>query len=492
MNELRRPSREEVKAAYQEGEEAVLVLFDRVMGLLLALGAKVQKLEDQLAKNSHNSGKPPSSDGLKKKPKTRSLRQPSGKKSGGQAGHKGHRLEMVAEPDEVTVHEVSECAHCHGSLEAAAVSGVVRRQQFELPPLKLVVTEHQAEIKSCPHCGELNRADFPPDVCQPTQYGPHFRALLSYLNQGQYLPLERVSDFCEALFGQPVAEGTIILANEEIATQVEPVNALAQAHLAQTSDTVHFDESGLRVVKKSYWVHVASTEQVTCYHLDPKRGQEGIEHAGILPHRIGVCQHDDWKPYDHYTQAQHATCNAHYLRELLFLEEQYSQPWTGQMRQLLLDIKAAVTTATDQGLATLSPDQLISFETRYDLLLEQGFQLNPTPEKPPNQRGKVKQSPPKNLLDRLLRRRSAVLAFMYDFKVPFDNNQAERDLRMVKLKQKISGCFRSEAAAKTFCLIRGYLSTARKNGVGAFEALRLAITKTPFIPHFFLNTTPHA
>jgi len=492
MNEMRPPRREEVRAAYQEGEESVLALFDRLMGMLLALGAKVQKLEDQLAKNSDNSSKPPSSDGLKKKPKTRSLRQPSGKKSGGQAGHEGHRLELVAEPDEVTVHEVSECAHCHASLEAEAASGVVRRQLFELPPLALVVTEHQAEIKSCPHCGEMNRAEFPPEVPQTTQYGPHFRALLSYLNQGQYLPLERVSDFCEALFGQPVAEGTVILANEEIATQVEPVNALAQQYLTTCEETVHFDESGLRVVKKLYWVHVASTEQATCYHLDPKRGQEGIEHAGILPHRTGVSQHDDWKPYYHYTQTQHATCNAHYLRELLFLEEQYPQPWTGQMRQLLLDIKAAVTTATDQGLTALSSNQLTHFETQYDLLLEQGFKLNPTPEKPPGQRGKVKQSPPKNLLDRLLLRRSAVLAFMYDFKVPFDNNQAERDIRMVKLKQKISGCFRSEAGAKTFCLIRGYLSTARKNGVDALEALRLAITKTPFIPQFFLNTTLHA
>ncbi len=489
MTETRIPNREEVRAAYQQGEEAVLALFDNLVGVVITLAGRVQTLEDQLTKNSSNSGKPPSSDGLKKKPKTRSLRQPSGKKSGGQAGHEGHRLKMVAEPDEVEVHAVEQCVYCQAGLGAEAVAGVVRRQVFELPVLRLVVTEHQAEIKRCPHCGETNQADFPAEVGQMTQYGAGFRALLSYLNQGQYIPLERVSEFCEALFGQAVSEGTIILANETIATQVEPVNTQAQQHLIETEETVHFDESGLRVDKKLQWVHVASTERVTCYHLDPKRGQAGIDRAGILPQRTGVSQHDDWKPYYSYTQAQHAACNAHYLRELLFLEERYPQEWQGEMRHLLLDIKAAVTTATDQGLSALCPSQIAHFEARYDHLLEQGFLLNPVPEKPPGQRGKVKQAPPKNLLDRLHLRRSAVLAFMYHFKVPFDNNQAERDIRMVKLKQKISGCFRSEAGARTFCLIRGYLSTAQKNGVAALEALRLALTGSPFAPDFFPSIT---
>jgi len=484
MTEPRIPSREEVRAAYQEGEEAVLVLFDSLVGVVISLMTRMQTLEDQKAKNSSNSGKPPSSDGLKKKPKPRSLREPSGKKSGGQAGHEGHRLEMVAEPDHVEVYRVEECAHCQGSLATEGVEEVARRQVFELPPLRLEVTEHQAEIKRCGQCGETTRAEFPAEVKQQTQYGPGFRALLSYLNQGQYIPLERVSEFCEALFGQPVGEGTIILANEEIAKQVEPINAQAQQHLIETEETVHFDESGLRVAQKLHWVHVASTERVTCYHVDPKRGQEGIDRAGILPQRTGVSHHDGWPAYYTYTQATHAACNAHHLRELLFLEEQYPQEWQEPLRHLLLEIKAAVATATEQGLTALSPTQIADFEARYDQLLEQGFSLNPVPEKPPGHRGKVKQPPPKNLLDRLLLHRSAVLAFMYDFKVPFDNNQAERDIRMVKLKQKISGCFRSEAGAKTFCLIRGYLSTARKNGVGALEALRSALSGSPFLPDF--------
>lgn len=488
MTDLQLPSREEIRAAYAQGEEAVLALFDQMMAVVVSLATRVQALEDQQAKNSDNSGKPPASDGLKKKSKKRSLRERSGKKSGGQTGHQGHKLELVAAPDEIIVHTVAQCAGCQAALGTAAVSEVVRRQVFELPPLRLVVTEHQAEVKQCAQCGTQTRADFPAEVAQTTQYGPGFRAWLSYLSQGQYLPLERISDLCEALFGQRVADGTTVLANEAIATAVAPVNRLAQQHLIETTETVHFDESGLRVDSKLNWVHVASTERVTVYHLDPKRGRAAIERAGILPQRTGISQHDDWAPYYSYPDTTHAACNAHYLRELLFLEERYPQPWQADLRQLLLEIKAAVATAREQGLTALSPPQLAGFAARYDQLLAQGLALNPTPDKPPGQRGKVKQSPPKNLLDRLQGHRSAVLAFMVDFKVPFDNNQAERDIRMVKLKQKVSGCFRTEQGARTFCLIRGYLSTARKNGVGALDALRMALHGSPFIPDFFPAT----
>ena len=489
MELLQLPTEEEIGSAIRQGEEATILLVSHLLEVIGLLAARVQSLEDQLAKNSHNSGKPPSSDGLKKGSPPRSLRQRSGKKSGAQPGHEGHRLEMVVQPDKVEVHRVKQCRHCQLSLADQPVERVEQRQVFDLPPLRLVVTEHQVEIKTCPCCGETTQAEFPVEVTQLAQYGSGFKALLTYLNQKQFIPLERVSEFCEEVFHQPVGEGTIVLANAQVAAQVEPVNDQAKQYLIETEETVHFDESGLRVAQKLHWVHSASTERVTCYHIDPKRGQAGIDRAGILPHRTGPSMHDDWQPYYGYAEARHVCCNSHHLRELLFLEERYPQAWEPAMTKLLLEIKQSVSEAKAQGLTTLSPDQITVFETRYEELIEQGLQLNPVPDKPPGQRGKVKQLPPKNLLDRLKNHQPAVLAFMYDFKVPFDNNQAERDIRMVKLKQKISGCFRSEEGAKVFCLIRGYLSTAQKNGVGALEALRLALTGSPFVPDFFPTAT---
>ncbi|MCL4299205.1 MAG: IS66 family transposase [Anaerolineae bacterium] len=485
MKSLPLPREEEIRSAVRQGEAATVSLVSHLLEVIGLLAARVQELEDQLAKNSGNSGKPPSSDGLKKGPQPRSLRQRSGKKSGAQAGHAGHRLEMVVQPDQVEVHRVQQCGHCQLALADQPAEGVAQRQVFELPPLRLVVTEHRVEIKGCPHCGTTTQAQFPEGVTQQTQYGPGFKALLAYLNQQQFIPLERVSEFCAEVFQQVVGEGTIVSATEQVARQVEPVNEQVRQHLIETDETVHFDESGLRVAQKLHWVHSASTARVTLYHLDPKRGQVGIDRAGILPHRPGPSMHDDWPAYYGYTEARHAACNSHHLRELLFLAERYPQPWETAMIKLLLEMKEAVATAKAQGLTQLPPTSLTAFERRYENLIEQGLRLNPVPEKPPGKRGKVKQPPPKNLLDRLKTHQRAVLAFMYDFKVPFDNNQAERDIRMVKLKQKISGCFRSQEGAKVFCLIRGYLSTARKNGVGALEALRLALTGSPFVPDFF-------
>jgi transposase len=484
METLRVPTEEEIRTAFRQGEDAVVLLVSSLIQVILLLATRVQALEDQLAKNSGNSGKPPSSDGLKKPSRRRSLRKASGKKSGAQPGHQGHRLEMAAQADQVEVHRVQRCAHCRTSLEEVAVKRVERRQVFDLPPLRLMVTEHQAEVKQCPDCGRSNQAQFPEGITQLAQYGTGFKALLVYLNQKHFIPLERVNEFCEDVFAHSVGEGTIVDANTQVAEMVEPVNDQAREYLIKTGDTVHFDESGLRVNQKLNWIHSAGTEKVTCYHVDPKRGQDGIDRAGILPQRTGKSMHDDWTPYYAYPQADHASCNAHHLRELAFLQERYPQEWEGEMAKLLIAIKEAVEEALMQGRTCLTGPQILAFEVRYDELVTQGLAFNPPPERPPGKRGRLKQSPPKNLLDRFRDHRRAVLAFMYDFKVPFDNNQAERDIRMVKLKQKISGCFRSEQGAKAFCLIRGYLSTAQKNGVGALETLRMAMCGSPFVPDF--------
>jgi transposase len=475
---------EEIRAIYQEGEEAVLALVIELQTMLSTLAARMQAVEDQQAKNSRNSSKPPSSEGLKK-PRQRSLRQPSGKKAGAQSGHPGRTLDMADQPDHYQVHRVSQCPHCHTDLSTVEPSTYARRQVFDLPPVRVEVTEHQAEIKTCPHCQTVTQAEFPLDVTQPTQYGPILLGQMVYFNQYHHIPVERTAEIFADLYGQAVADGTIVHASALLAERIQPVNAAVKTHLRDTPATVHVDESGLRVEGRLQWVHVASTEQVTYLDVSTHRGVKAHQTIDILPHRTGRIMHDDYASYFKYPDAQHATCNAHHLRDLLFLHERHEQAWAEDLTQLLLEIKASVAVAREAGQPTLPPEQQQQFAARYQTVLNQGYAANPRPvvePHAPKARGKPKQSPARNLLDRLDKHRSAVLAFMDDFNVPFDNNLAERDLRMVKLKQKVSGCFRTTTGAKTFCAIRSYISTARKNGQNILEALRLALVGTPFRP----------
>ena len=475
---------EEIRAVVRQGEDEVVALVSELLQMITILANKVQELEDKLAKNSNNSSKPPSSDGMNKPKRTHSLRKSSGKKNGAQYGHPGHRLEMIEKPDQVKPYVVKQCSACHACLETAPVQRIEKRQEYELPEIRLLVIEHQAEVKSCPHCGHENQAEFPAGITQPTQYGPAFKALLVYLNHKQFLPQERVLEFCWDVLNQPLGNGTVVEACQQASAAVEPVNQRIKEYLIATDEPVHFDETSLRVEQKNDWVHSAGTERATNYHLDEKRGRVGIDNAGILSKRTGKSVHDDWAAYYTYDQAEHVSCNAHHLREFDFLQERYPQAWEAGMVEHLLSIKKAVAEARSQGQSCLPLEQLIAFELRYDELVEQGLAINPAPKRPSGYRGKLKQTPPKNLLDRLRNYKAAVLAFMYDFKVPFDNNLAERDIRMVKLKQKISGCFRTHDGAKVFCSIRGYLSTARKQGVSAFLALKLAMRGSPYAPDF--------
>jgi len=493
MTPSRLPTPEDIHRAYQQGEDAVLALVNGLIAVIRALEARVQALEDQVAKNSGNSSKPPSSDGPRKPRRTRSLRSPSGKKPGGQKGHSGQTLQAVAEPDHVQVHPVTVCQQCQASLENVEPQSYEKRQVFDLPPVRIQVTEHQVEIKRCPHCGQVNKGVFPAQVTQPVQYGPVIEAQMVYLNQYHHIPVERTGEMLGELYGQPVSNGTIVEASLQVAEQVAPVNMAVKEHLIQTLEVVHLDESGMRVEEKLHWVHVASTTHLTHLELSAHRGTQAHEAIGILPQRTGPVVHDDYASYLQYPAAQHSACNAHHLRELRFVYEQYHQSWAEQLAQLLVEIKHAVDTAWQAGQTVLLPDQIIDFERRYEELIHQGLQANPPPAvdpSAPKRRGRVKQSTPKNLLDRLQKHQQAVLRFMYDFKVPFDNNQAERDLRMVKLKQKVSGCFRTRVGAETFCQIRSYISTARKNGQSILDALQLALAGTPFQPACILSQLP--
>lgn len=450
-----------------------------------ALSQRVKQLEDQVSKQSHNSSKPPSSDGLSK-PKTRSLRRAAGRRPGGQEGHVGQTLAMREQPDHVELHDLQHCPHCASDLSAVAASEHVRRQVYDVPPVQIEVTEHRAAIKYCAQCQQQVQAAFPPGISQPVQYGMRLKAQASYLNSYHFIPIARTCELLEDFYGHAPAWAFVIEANQAVEAGCEPALAEIHRQLCQAG-VVHCDESGLRVEGQLHWLHSASTEWLTFFALHGKRGQQAMQAIGILPSLTGYAVHDHWIPYLAFDRCHHAFCNAHHLRELQFITDQYQQPWANEMAQLLSHIKtevfAASTTATFGLTPSLEADRLAYYEAEYDAIVQRGFAANPPSATPlTTKRGRPKQSPPKNLLDRLDKHRAGVLAFMYDFAVPFDNNLAERDIRMVKLKQKVSGAFRTRQGAQTFCALRSYLSTARKQGVKVIAALVDALAGQPFIP----------
>jgi transposase len=328
----------------------------------------------------------------------------------------------------------------------------------------------------------VNRAAFPADVTQPTQYGPRIRAQMVYFNAYHFIPLERTAEIINDLYQQPVSDGTVVGAAVAVAEQVTSVNEQGGTYLTLTDESVHFDETGTRVNGHLEWLHVASTERVTYYVIHPKRGGEAIESIGILPKRTGWSVHDAFAPYFNYETTKHALCNGHLVRELVFLIEQRAQQWACRLLELLLTIQRTVDRAKSQGQNALPAFQLAAFEQDYDEIVGAADKAHPPPVRVANQRGRLKQSPERNLLDRLILHKDEILAFAYDFSVPFDNNLAERDIRMVKVQQKVSGGFRSTDGANVFCQVRSYISTARKNGQRILDVLALAFQGTPYRP----------
>ena len=350
-------------------------------------------------------------------------------------------------------------------------------------PLRLQVIEHQVEVKCCPACTEISRGAFPVDVTVPVQYGSGLRGLMVYLMNAQLLPSDRTREVLSEVFNCDLSEGTLYNARTYCFEQLASVEQQIKQSL-EAAAVIHCDETGLRVNRKLWWLHVASTAALTYYFVHPKRGREAIDEMAVLPIFKGISVHDGWVSYFRYL-CIHALCNAHHLRELRFIAERYEQPWAEGMMTLLTTIKALVDSVKVDGQGALNALQLTGFKVVYQALLADGFKANPPPkvsEDIPKKPGRTKQSPPKNLLDRLKRYEAAVLAFMHDFRVPFDNNQAERDVRMMKLKQKISGCFRSADGAREFCRIRGYISTLRKQGITVLEALKRTFSGSPIIP----------
>ena len=463
-------SEAEIRAIYAQGEAAVVSLVTQLLERLNSLETEVKELQGRLSKDSRNSSKPPSSDGFGKR--TKSLRRKSEKSSGGQAGHRGQTLEWQSEPDVVERHPVEVCSGCGSSLATVVVEEVIARQVFDLPPIELKVSEHQVEVKSCPHCGQMNQGNFPPAASTVVQYGPRIKSMMVYLMEGQLLPSNRVCEVLRDLLGVTVSEGTLYTHREQCFERLATIESEIQRAI-QDSGVVHFDETGLRVNQQLWWLHVAATDGLTYYFVHSKRGQAAMDEMGILPEFRGHAVHDGWKSYQGYG-CEHVLCNAHHLRELQYILEQYAQQWAFQMSVLLVSIYHWVETLKAEGESALPTGDLAVLEARYQAILEEGLAANPLPEvvkTRARKRGRPKRSPPRNLLERLQKHQGSVLGFMQDFTLPFDNNQAERDLRMVKLKQKISGGFRSEDGAKQFCRIRGYLATLRKQGLNVLDAL---------------------
>jgi transposase len=471
-------TRDEILAVYAAGPDAVVRLVESLTGRLEKLETRFQELELRLRKDSHNSHKPPSSDGLFRK-KPQSLREKSGKPSGGQPGHPGTTLLPVEEPDEHRLHLPHECAHCGTALEAVEPSSTERRQVFDLPRLSLLVTEHEAQTKRCPRCRHSTKAAFPAGVAQAAQYGPGILAFLVYLQSYQLLPYARSIELLRDLFGAAPSEGTLAAALEQAHTCLAPVEQEIRGAIRR-APVVHFDETGLRVEARLQWLHTAGTERLTFYAAHPKRGRQAIDALSLLPGLAGVRMHDAYASYLCYSGA-YALCNAHLLRDLIALEEQTHQPWTTAMLLLLRQMKQQVESAREAGARALQSAELGALEARYLALLAEGRSAHP-PLPPTGKVGRRKQTPAQNLLDRLHLHRRAVLAFLYDFAVPFDNNLAERDLRMAKVQQKISGGFRSAEGAAIFCRIRGYISTLRKQNCPILPALQSVFAGTPFMP----------
>jgi transposase len=497
-------TREEITALYSNGVAAVIGVIEQLVAsnatlheqlqvqaaqiaaqeqVIATLSARVKELDDQRTTNSRNSSKPPSSDGYARPP--RSLRQASGKKPGGQPGHVGSALHMVDQPDQVVVHSPTVCGQCQHSLADMPARRYERRQVFELPPLRLEVWEHRAEEKHCPVCAHSTRGVFPADVTTEVQYGVQIKALAVYLVEGHLLPYDRTRELLVDLFGQGLTEGAVWAAVQACAAGLAGVEEQSKDALC-AADVLHNDETGVRVAGKLYWLHVASTAQVTHYAVHPKRGSAATAAIGILPRFGGTSVHDGLEAYRQYGCA-HALCNAHHLRELTAVEEHDQQPWATQMKELLLAIKAHIAEQQACGEERITAAAREDFVQRYQDILAAGSAANPPAalsDDVPKKRGRPKQSKAKNLVDRLSQHQQEVLAFMDDWRVPFDNNLAERDLRMVKVQQKVSGCFRTPEGAAAFCRIRGYISTLKKQGLQVLPALRRVLLGDPLLPDF--------
>ena len=453
--------------------------FDAQTALIAQLNQTIQELKEQLNKNSKNSSKPPSSDGFKR-PAPKSLRKPSGKKVGGQKGHQGTFLSVLSDPDEIVKHMPPTCEGCPHYKMCKGTACVAEKRHVIDAVVTVNVVEHQLlEIPICMLHGDTRKGNFPNDVKATVQYGENLQALSVALNTVGAVSVKRTHEILSGVFNIPLATGTISNMVKRCANAVsETVNRIKQK--VANSGLGHFDETGTRVDKKLWWVHDASNCEFTYLDISPKRGYLGMEQCGVLPLFHGIAMHDCWASYWSYEDCQHAVCCAHLLRELTGIAENHpEQKWASAFIDLLLEMKKVKDKAVEVGKETLSYYHYHKFDKRYDELIKQAREENPLPVTTEKKRERKKKGKILALVERLDNYKASVCLFIHNFMVPFDNNQAERDLRMIKVKTKVSGCFRSEEGARDYLKIMSYIGTAHKQGHNAYDAIRKAISGCP-------------
>jgi len=444
--------------------------------LIAQLNQAIQELKEQLNKNSKNSSKPPSSDGLKK-PSPKSLRKPSGKKAGGQTGHPGAHLTVTADPNDTIKHMPMACEGCAHYEMCKGTACISEKRHVVDAVVTVHVTEHQAlEIPICMLYGDTRKAAFPKEVKANVQYGDNLQALAVALNTVGAVSIKRTHEILSGVFNIPIATGTISNMVKRCAHALtETVDKIKQK--MKDSGLGHFDETGTRVDKKLWWVHNASNCEFTYLDISPKRGYLGMEQCGVLPEFHGIAMHDCWASYWNYSDIQHAICCAHLLRELTGIVDNHpEQKWASEFIDLLLTMKKVKDKAIKTEKESLSYYHYHKFDKRYDKLIKQAREENPLPVTSEKKRGRKKKGKILALVERLDQYKASVCLFIQNFMVPFDNNQAERDIRMIKVKTKVSGCFRSEEGAREYLKIMSYIGTAHKQGHNAYKAILNAVS----------------
>jgi transposase len=443
------------------------------------LTQKIDELLERLNKNSKNNSKPPSSDGLAK-PEPKSIRKPSGKKQGGQTGHPGSHLSITAKPDKVVQHMPATCTGCTYYETCKGVACIGETRHVIDAVVETSVTEHQVLlITKCPLQKQLSKATFPAEINATIQYGTNLNALVVALNTVGAVSINRTHEILGSVFNIPLSTGTI---NNMVSRCANKVSMVVEEirQKVMSSGLIHSDETGTRVEGKNHWVHTASNSRYTHLALHQKRGQVAMDDIGVLPNYQGIMVHDCWASYWKYEDATHALCCAHLLRELTGVVDNHpEQSWATKFIELLLEMKRIREKAIESSKTELSYYYLNKFSKQYDELIAQAYKDNPLPVQTTKKKGRKKKGKVLALIERLDKHKDAVTLFIHDFSVPFDNNQAERDIRMIKTKTKVSGCFRSTQGASNYLSIMSYIGTAKKQGINSYEAIRKAILGTP-------------